>query len=398
MRRTVEVGRSGPQPTIRLRRMPPCDPPYGDEREQPSRPTASQLPLDWSPAAPSRAESAEFDQARPDQARPDQARPDQARPDQARPDQARSDQTRPDQTRPDPTRTHLAQTDPPQNNLPCPDPSRHDQTRTDLARTDPARTDLARTDPASRCIGPPPSCDNAAKADHRNSWPPSPNDVDAVSAARRDLRPRSRGEEAGRASRREVGMGPADDAARGDFPSKTDSADAPNRDPSDTLQPSAPVSSGANALAGEAWRSATGTLTAAPSAHSKRRPVGVGTSTDAKAAVHRFVRLCVEVLNGYRPAAHLRRLSMPAEAAGIVAQGLAAAQRVASIRKAALAAGRRPPRRPSPAAVVRLRLCEPRPGAVEAAVALVTGDRTWALALRLELHQETWSATALRLI
>jgi hypothetical protein len=126
--------------------------------------------------------------------------------------------------------------------------------------------------------------------------------------------------------------------------------------------------------------------------------VVAGTSTDAKAAVHRFVRLCVEVLNGYRPAAHLRRFSLPAEAAGIVAQGLAAAQRVASLRKAAQAAARRPPRRPSPAAVIRLRLCEPRPGAVEAAVALVTGDRTWALALRLELHQEIWAATALRLI
>jgi Family of unknown function (DUF6459) len=119
---------------------------------------------------------------------------------------------------------------------------------------------------------------------------------------------------------------------------------------------------------------------------------------DAKAAVHRFVRLCLEVLNGYRPAAHLRRLSLPSEAAGVVAQALAGAQRVAGLRKAAQAAGRRASRRPSPAAVVRLRLCEPRPGAVEAAVALVTGERTWALALRLELHHDSWAATTLRLI
>ena len=49
-------------------------------------------------------------------------------------------------------------------------------------------------------------------------------------------------------------------------------------------------------------------------------------------------------------------------------------------------------------AVIRLRLCEPRPGAVEAAVALVTGDRTWAMALRMELHHQAWSATTLRLI
>jgi hypothetical protein len=106
----------------------------------------------------------------------------------------------------------------------------------------------------------------------------------------------------------------------------------------------------------------------------------------------------VEVLNGYRPAAHLRQMSLPAEAADIVAQGLAGARRVASLRRTAHEAGRRALRRSSPAAVVRLRLCEPRPGAVEAAVAIVTGERTWALALRLELHHETWSATALRLI
>jgi hypothetical protein len=47
---------------------------------------------------------------------------------------------------------------------------------------------------------------------------------------------------------------------------------------------------------------------------------------------------------------------------------------------------------------VSLRLCQPSLASVEAAVALVTAQRTWALALRLELHQETWSATALRLI
>jgi hypothetical protein len=125
--------------------------------------------------------------------------------------------------------------------------------------------------------------------------------------------------------------------------------------------------------------------------------VVAGASQEAKLAVHRFVRLCVEVLNGHRPPAHLRQFSRPEEAAGVVAQGLAGARRVAELRKAAHPV-RRPPRRPSPVAVIRLRLCEPRPGAVEAAVALVTGDRTWAMALRMELHQQAWSATTLRLI
>ena len=126
-------------------------------------------------------------------------------------------------------------------------------------------------------------------------------------------------------------------------------------------------------------------------------PVVAGASPDAKLAVRRFVHLCVEVLNGYRPAAHLRRLSAPAEAADVVAQGLAGARWVAQLRAGGRAGSRRP-RRVAPVAVLRLRLCEPRPGAVEAAVALVTGERTWAMALRLELHRQSWCATALRLI
>ena len=124
-----------------------------------------------------------------------------------------------------------------------------------------------------------------------------------------------------------------------------------------------------------------------------RRPITAGASADAKLAVRRFVRLCVEVLSGYRPPAHLRRWSRPAEAAEVVAQALVGTRRIADSRRR-----HRPPRRPPPVAVIRLRLCEPRPGAVEAAVALVTGERTWALALRLELHQDSWSATVLRLI
>jgi hypothetical protein len=108
--------------------------------------------------------------------------------------------------------------------------------------------------------------------------------------------------------------------------------------------------------------------------------------------------MCVEVLNGYRPAAHLRRLSLPKEAAGVVAQGLVGSQRVAELRRAARGATTRRTRQPSPVGVLKLRLCEPRPGAVEAAVLLVTGERTWAMALRMELHQQSWCATTLRLI
>ena len=134
-----------------------------------------------------------------------------------------------------------------------------------------------------------------------------------------------------------------------------------------------------------------------PAAETPRGSAVAGASGDAKLAVRRFVSMCVEVLNGYRPAAHLRRLSLPAEAAGVVAQGVAGARRVAELRRATHPADRRA-RRPGPVGVIGLRLCEPRTGAVEAAVLLVTGDRTWAMALRLELHQQAWAAAALRLI
>jgi len=130
----------------------------------------------------------------------------------------------------------------------------------------------------------------------------------------------------------------------------------------------------------------------------RERTAVTGASAEAKAAVRRFVGTCVEVLNGYRPAAHLRRLSQPREAATVVAQGLAGARRVTEARQARTT-GRTPrPRRPAPAAVVRLRFCEPRAGAVEAAAILLIGDRTHAMALRLERHDDTWQATALRLI
>ncbi|WP_051807578.1 Rv3235 family protein [Actinoplanes subtropicus] len=130
-----------------------------------------------------------------------------------------------------------------------------------------------------------------------------------------------------------------------------------------------------------------------------RPAVVAGASHDAKLAVHRFVRMCVEVLNGHRPPAQLRQLSVPVDAAKVVAQAATGARRVADLRRAAAAPrGRRPPRRPPPVAVIQLRLCEPRPGAVEAAAALVMGERTWAMALRLELHHDAWSATILRLI
>jgi Family of unknown function (DUF6459) len=140
--------------------------------------------------------------------------------------------------------------------------------------------------------------------------------------------------------------------------------------------------------AGEAGAAVVGTA---------REGVFAGEAGDAKLAVRRFVHMCVEVLNGYRPAAHLRRLALPKEAPGVVAQAVEGMRRVAELRHDTRA-GHRRERKPRPVGVLRLHHCEPRPGAVEAAILLVTGERTWAMALRLELHQQTWFATALRLV
>ena len=160
------------------------------------------------------------------------------------------------------------------------------------------------------------------------------------------------------------------------------------------------VGSAGGAPAGAADRPAIGPTAGLSAAAAAMPPGGTfaaGTSGDARLAVRRFVSVCVEVLNGYRPAAHLRRLSMPAEAPGVVAQGVAGARRVADLRNAAHHADRRA-RRPGPVGVLRVLVCEPRAGAVEVAVLLITGERTWAMAFRLELHQQKWAATALRLI
>jgi hypothetical protein len=168
-----------------------------------------------------------------------------------------------------------------------------------------------------------------------------------------------------------------------------------------------PVGASAGVLAGEAatqdaqvgahGRLDAGAQGAAGMAMRSGCAAGAVTAGDAKLAVRRFVSVCVEVLNGYRPAAHLRPLALPMEAPAVVAQGIAGARRVAELRQTARPADRRP-RRPGPVGVLRVLLCEPRAGAIEAAVLLVTGERTWAMAFRLELHHQKWAATALRLI
>jgi hypothetical protein len=113
------------------------------------------------------------------------------------------------------------------------------------------------------------------------------------------------------------------------------------------------------------------------------------------------VGACLEVLNGYRPAAHLRGLSRPFEAQTIIAHATLATDLIAARRRAELARSEQPsprPQRLAPVTVTHLYTCEPRPGAVEAAAVLYTPERTWALALRLELHKNAWRANVFQLL
>ncbi|MEU9515041.1 Rv3235 family protein [Micromonospora sp. NPDC048169] len=99
-------------------------------------------------------------------------------------------------------------------------------------------------------------------------------------------------------------------------------------------------------------------------------------------AAHLFVRTFLEIVNGFRPPGQLRPLCVP-EAAGPVSVELTrAARRVTPVRR----------RTARPALLLRrLRVCEPRAGAVEAtAVFAGAGGASWAVAIRLERRRGTW--------
>ncbi|MFI5936705.1 Rv3235 family protein [Actinoplanes sp. NPDC051494] len=118
--------------------------------------------------------------------------------------------------------------------------------------------------------------------------------------------------------------------------------------------------------------------------------------SEAEFAVRRFLNPCIEVLNGFRPAAHLRKLAQPRDAALLVSQALAAAQKLARTRRDSPQASRL--RVPPPAVMVAMSFCEPRPGVIEAAAVLATPDKTWALPFRLECHGNRWLAVTLHLL
>lgn len=122
-------------------------------------------------------------------------------------------------------------------------------------------------------------------------------------------------------------------------------------------------------------------------------------SAEARQAAHRFLGTCLEIFNGYRPAAHVRPLAGGAEAMVITDHLVATTRRLADRRL------RRPGGRPpGPATAAdllrlrRLRVCEPRPGIAEAAAVLTAGGRCWAMAFRLERRRGNWLGTVARVL
>jgi Family of unknown function (DUF6459) len=109
----------------------------------------------------------------------------------------------------------------------------------------------------------------------------------------------------------------------------------------------------------------------------------------ARQAARRFLVICLEVINGYRPLPHLRPLVSPTDLENVLPQVAIGVERLAQARRA----GKRPP-----AQLRVVRVCEPRPGAVEAAAVLGDATRTWALAFRLERRQGRWLSTAVRVL
>jgi hypothetical protein len=115
-------------------------------------------------------------------------------------------------------------------------------------------------------------------------------------------------------------------------------------------------------------------------------------SPEGRRAAQRFTAVCLEVLNGFRPAVHLRSLVRPADAARVTERLIEANARLPQ----------RPRQRPGqPVELVKLRLLrvsEPMADVVEAAASLGTARRTWAMAFRLERRSERWLGTALEVI
>jgi len=97
----------------------------------------------------------------------------------------------------------------------------------------------------------------------------------------------------------------------------------------------------------------------------------------ARNAMRHYVKMCVEVLNGYRPGAHLRPITDGQRFGDVVDQLVRRAVRVRLAPGQAARQGKL-------VRVRRMLVDEPIPGVAEAAVVLEQGEACWAMAVRLE--------------
>jgi hypothetical protein len=112
------------------------------------------------------------------------------------------------------------------------------------------------------------------------------------------------------------------------------------------------------------------------------------------------------VLEGYRPATHLRRLTLAAAFESVLDQLSRPAARTghpSSGGPAPQATGGRPTAGRADRGADRLRLRrlwvgEPSDGVVEAAAVVGRADRAWALALRLERRGDQWLCIDLQVV
>lgn len=103
-------------------------------------------------------------------------------------------------------------------------------------------------------------------------------------------------------------------------------------------------------------------------------------SSDAELAAQRFATVCLEVLNGFRPMAHLRRLIEPR---GFEMAACGIRRRAAGARTAQTNMVR----------IRRIRVCEPVQGVAEASVVFSRDGLAWSMAIRLERRQQRWLCT-----
>lgn len=116
---------------------------------------------------------------------------------------------------------------------------------------------------------------------------------------------------------------------------------------------------------------------AAPSSGRPRTAAALGGEMTARAALQRYIGLCVEVLNGYRPVTHLRPATDFRHYSDVVDQLTRRTVRVHMSPGQAARHGRL-------VRVRRLVLGEPLDGIAEAAVVLEQGETCWAMAVRME--------------